>query len=102
MSDTLESKVDNLVEVTTKLVVMQEQTTKNIDKLTQDIKETMCESHECDALKKEVNYAKDKISKLEGRITTIEGVPNAIVKRFLMTIVAGTAMYLMYSIGLSK
>jgi hypothetical protein len=32
MSGALEQKVDNLVEVTTKLVVMQEQTTKKKDK----------------------------------------------------------------------
>jgi len=102
MSGALEQKVDNLVEVTTKLVVMQEQTTKNIDKLALEIKDTMCESHECDAVKREIDYLKDKTAKLEGKIETIEGVPNAVAKRALMTAVAATVMYLMYTIGISK
>jgi len=95
MSEAVEHKVDQLVETTARLVVMQEHTTKNIDKLTRDIKDTMCAAHECDALE-------TRVSKLEGKIETIEGVPNAIVKRALMTAVAGTVVYLLYTIGISK
>jgi len=92
---TIETKVDSLVGITSKLVVMQEQTTKNIDTLTKDIKDTMCASHECDNLK-------DRVSSLEGKVETIEGVPNALMMRALMTFVAGTVMYLLYSVGISK
>ena len=91
----MEAKLDTLVTTVAQLVVMQEQTTKNIDTLTKDIKETMCASHECDNLKV-------RVSKLEGKIETIEGVPNAVAKRALMTAVAATVMYLMYTIGISK
>jgi hypothetical protein len=62
----------------------------------------MCESHECDADKRENDYLKDKTSKLECKIETIEGVPNTVAKRALMTAVAATVMYFMYTIGISK
>ena len=91
----VEDKVDNLVEITTKLVVMQEQTTKNIDTLTQDIKETMCHTKECDSLKK-------RMSKVEGKVELIEGIPNALMMRAMMVAVAGSVMYLLYTVGISK
>ena len=93
----------------TQIVSATEANTKNIGALTNDIKElsedlkkTLCAKHECDELKKEVDYVKKKADKLDGRISVIEGVPNAILKRFLMTVVAGVAVYIMYLIGLSK
>ena len=102
MSGALEQKVDNLVEVTTKLVVMQEQTTKNIDKLALEIKDTMCESHECDAVKREIDYLKEKQAKLDGRISVIEGVPTALMKRFVLVLVGASALYIASQIGMAK
>lgn len=91
----VEDKIDSLVEVTTRLAVTQEQTTKNIDKLTQDIQDTMCPSHECDSLK-------DRVSKVEGKIELIEGIPNALMLRAAMVAITGVVVYLLYSIGISK
>ena len=100
--DNLDSKIDKLVVVTTQLAVNQENTTANINKLTNDIgeltkdlKDSLCAQYECDSLK-------DRVSKVEGKVETIEGVPNAVLKRALMTAVAGTVMYLLYSVGISK
>ena len=100
--DNLDSKIDKLVVVTTQLAVNQENTTANINKLTADIgeltkdlKDTLCAKHECDSLS-------EKVAKLEGKVETIEGVPNAVLKRALMTATAGTVMYLLYTVGISK
>jgi len=100
--NTIEAKVDSLVEITTKLVVMQEQTTKNIDKLALEIKDTMCESHECDAVKREIDYLKEKQAKLDGRISVIEGVPTALMKRFVLVLVGASALYIASQIGMAK
>lgn len=69
--------------------------TADIKELTKDLKDSLCGKNECDDLKR-------RVGKLEGKVETIEGVPNAIVKRALMTAVAGTVVYLLYSVGISK
>ena len=69
--------------------------TADIKELTRDLKDSLCGKNECDDLKK-------RMSKAESKIETIEGIPNALMMRALMTLVAGTVMYVMYSAGISK
>lgn len=69
--------------------------TSDIKELTKDLKESLCGKKECEALE-------ERVSKLEGKVEIIEGVPNAILKRALMTAVAGTIMFLLYEVGISK
>lgn len=85
-----------------KIVMATETNTKNIGaltddikELTKDLKESLCGKNECDDLKR-------RVGKLEGKIETIEGVPTAVVKRALMTAVAGVVVYLLYTVGISK
>lgn len=76
--------------------------TDDVKELAKDLKETLCAKHECDALKKDMKHMYSRQDKLDGRVTIIEGVPNALMKRFAMTVVAGVAVYLMIEMGISK
>lgn len=76
--------------------------TNDVKEMTRDLKDTLCAKHECDTLKKDMKYMYSRQDKLDGRVTVIEGVPNALMKRFAMTIVAGVAIYLLFTVGITK
>jgi hypothetical protein len=67
--------------------------TGDIKELTQDLKDSLCGKKECEELAR-------RVAKVEGKVETIEGVPNALMKRFVMILVGTSALYVATQIGL--
>ena len=76
--------------------------TEDVKELAKDLKETLCAKHECDSLKQDMAYMKEKQAKLDGRLSVIEGVPTALMKRFVLVLVGASALYIASQIGMAK